>query len=108
MAVERIFVSYRRTDSAAAAGRLADALEQQFGKSSIFMDVDAIPPGVDFTSFLRKAVESAQVMLVVIGPNWLEASSGDGLPRLHNPHDFVRLEIEAGLSRRRADRSHSG
>jgi hypothetical protein len=97
MTATRIFVSYRRSDAAAVAGRLADALESRFGPASVFMDVDAIPPGVDFTAFLRDAVAAAKVMLVVIGSNWLEATSQDGRPRLHNPHDFVRLEIEAGL-----------
>ena len=90
MGTKRIFISYRRSDAAAVAGRLADLLMQQFGGDSVFMDVDAIPPGVDFIQFIRDAVKLSDAMLVVIGPSWLEG-------RLHNPHDFVRLEIEAGL-----------
>ena len=44
----RIFISYRRDDSAAHAGRLYDRLEGHFGQGQVFMDVDAIRPGVDF------------------------------------------------------------
>jgi hypothetical protein len=51
-----IFISYRREDSAGWAGRLPERLKQKFGSESIFMDVDAIQPGTDFTEALRSAV----------------------------------------------------
>jgi len=62
-----IFISYRRDDSASDAGRLHDRLEAHFGRDSIFMDVDAIPFGVDFREHLDQAVERCDVVLVVIG-----------------------------------------
>ena len=44
-----VFISYRREDSAGWAGRLAERLKQTFGAESIFMDIDTIQPGTDFT-----------------------------------------------------------
>ncbi len=38
----RIFISYRRDDSAGHAGRIHDRLNREFGGDLLFMDVDAI------------------------------------------------------------------
>jgi hypothetical protein len=94
-----IFISYRRSDSAGYAGRLADDLAEHLDGQAIFRDIDAIEPGVDFVHALEKAVASCSVMLVLIGPTWACASNADGQRRLHRPGDIVRLEIEAALAR---------
>jgi TIR domain-containing protein len=94
-----IFVNYRRDDSRGMAGRLHDRLAQAFGRKNIFMDVDHIPPGVDFVSHLNNQVAACEVFLAVIGPNWLDAKNEDGDRRLHAPEDFVALEITAALDR---------
>jgi hypothetical protein len=44
----QIFINYRRDDSSAWAGRLYDGLNRHFVSNQIFMDVDAIEPGVGF------------------------------------------------------------
>lgn len=95
----KIFISYRRDDSAAAAGRLNDRLEQEFGRESLFMDVDAIPFGVDFVEVLSAEVAKCDVLLAIIGPSWLDARDEDGNRRLDSEHDFVRIEIAAALNR---------
>jgi hypothetical protein len=95
----RIFVSYRRDDAASAAGRLVDHLVGHFGKGQVFQDVDSIQPGDDFAAEITAAVESCAVLLAVIGTRWLAVTNGKGQPRLDNPEDFVRLEIEAALKR---------
>jgi hypothetical protein len=97
MSDRRIFISYRRTDAAGIAGRLADRIRAHFGRSSVFMDVDDIPVGTDFARFIQDAVASASATLVVIGRGWLGATTEEGRPRLQHPQDFVRLEIEAAL-----------
>ena len=97
----RIFISYRRADSRLVTNRIYDRLVIAFGREDIFKDVDDIPPGRDFRDVLREATASCEVMLVVIGPEWLdirEASDPDAR-RLDNPEDFVRLEVETGLQR---------
>jgi hypothetical protein len=41
----KVFISYRRDDSAGYAGRVRDRLERELGRDLLFMDVDAIPLG---------------------------------------------------------------
>ena len=67
-----IFISYRRDDSRHAAGRLADDLSQAFGAERIFRDIEGIDLGVDFAQSLEKALAACSVMLVLIGPQWLQ------------------------------------
>jgi TIR domain len=95
----QVFVCYRRDDSAAFAGRVQDRLAQEFGRDLLFMDVDAIPLGVNFVTALHEAVAKCEVLLAVIGPNWLEARDDSGARRLDDPNDFVRIEIAAALQR---------
>lgn len=93
-----IFISYRRRGSQGFAGRLADDLIDRFGESSVFRDVE-IQPGNDFTQVIESAVASSSALLVVIGPRWLAHRNAEGTPRLHEPGDWVRLEIEAALAK---------
>jgi hypothetical protein len=95
----RVFVSYRHDDVPAYSGRLADRLVSRFGEEGVFLDIDAIDPGLDFRVVLRQAIEACDIVLVVIGPGWLEAREPDGSRRLEQPNDYVRLEIEAALDR---------
>lgn len=93
-----IFLSYRRADSRSATGRLADSLLAAFGSDQVFRDLDSIPPGQDFEAALARAIGGARVMLAVVGPRWAEVCDAQGRPRLHDPHDVVRREIEAALA----------
>jgi hypothetical protein len=95
----RIFISYRRQDSAGYSGRLFDRLSNRFGQSNIFMDIDAIELGVDFVQRIQEAVSSCDVLLAVIGPTWLTVTSANGQPRLSDPNDFVRVEVQTALQR---------
>src|SRR5215813_7855831 len=77
-----IFISYRRSEASGWAGHLLDTLRTHLGRTSIFRDIDSIPPGVDFEAYIRDAVGSCDVLLALIGPQWLTASHGDDdLPR---------------------------
>ena len=96
---DMIFINYRREDSAATAGRLHDRLAQVFGRKRIFMDVDQIPAGIDFVAHLNSQVAACNVLLVVIGPHWLNVKNEAGERRLHQPDDFVAIEIAAALAR---------
>jgi hypothetical protein len=88
----RLFLSYRRDDTEAFAGRLFDRLSVHFGQDIIFMDYHTIEPGLDFVQTIEKAVRSCNVLIALIGPNWLTS-------RLENPQDYVRLEIATALKR---------
>ena len=97
--MEGIFISYRRDDSAGYAGRLYDRLKAHFGADSVFMDVEEIEPGTDFVEAIEGAVASCQVLIVLIGNEWLNATDSSGRRRLDDPHDFIRLETSAALKR---------
>ena len=93
----RVFINYRREDSADAAGRLYDSLSGHF--ANVFMDIDTIEPGVDFVDVVHDAVGSCDVLLALIGRHWLSAADTRGRRRLDEPNDFVGLEIKAALDR---------
>jgi formylglycine-generating enzyme required for sulfatase activity len=93
-----IFISYRRDDSSGHAGRLFDRLSAHFGVEQVFMDIDQIEPGEDFVQVIESAVGSCEVLIALIGRNWLTSRDESGR-RLDNPNDFVRLEIAAALVR---------
>jgi formylglycine-generating enzyme required for sulfatase activity len=95
-----VFVSYRRDDSRHQAGRLYDHLVEQFGKENVFKDVSSIPLGLDFREVLTERVADCDVFLAVIGDEWLSIAGKSGIRRLDDPGDFVRIELEAALSRK--------
>jgi hypothetical protein len=90
-------LSYRRMDAAAYAGRLFDHLGQHFGPGSVFRDIDTIRRGEDFAQATASALNASDVVLVIIGNTW--ATGQDGLRRLDDPEDWVRLEVAAALRR---------
>ena len=92
-----VFISYRRGDAGDVVGRIYDRLIDRFGKTHVFKDVDSIPLGVDFRKHLSDSVGQCRVFLAVISRGWVEQS--DGLRRLDQPNDFVRIEMEAALQR---------
>ncbi|HEX8033254.1 MAG TPA: toll/interleukin-1 receptor domain-containing protein [Ktedonobacterales bacterium] len=93
-----VFICYRREDAPATTGRIYDHLVQSFGEGSVFKDVDSIPVGADFPSHIQRILRQATAQVVIIGPRWLNIHDEAGQPRLQNPGDFVRQEIETGLS----------
>ena len=95
----RVFISYRRDDSPAYAGRLSDQLRARFGAPLVFRDIDTLEPGVPFKQLIEESVGSADVLIAVIGPNWATAADGSGRRRLDEPDDFVRLEVGGALRR---------
>ena len=89
-----IFISYRREDSQFATDRIYEHLTRHFDRKAVFKDVDNIPYGVNFRTHIAEAVAGSKVLLVVIGPDWLETRTKAGGRRLDDPDDFVRIEIE--------------
>jgi hypothetical protein len=94
--MSKIIISYRRADSAAIAGRIFDRLVSHYEDDAVFMDVDKIPFGTDFREHIRKVLLEGDILLAVIGPNWLGKSS-DGTSRIKDEADPVRVEIESAL-----------
>jgi hypothetical protein len=95
--IDNIFISYRRSDSADVTGRIYDRLIQQFGRDKVFKDVDSIPLGVDFRKHLNQVVSGCNILLAVMGNQWLETKDSQSKRRIDNPRDHVRIEIESAL-----------
>jgi TIR domain len=93
-----VFISYRREDASWPARWLADRLTARFGPGVVFQDVESIGPGDDFAAEIEAAVAACSVLLAVMGPRWLGVEEGGGR-RLDDPDDWVRLEVEAAISR---------
>jgi hypothetical protein len=96
----RVFVNYRRAETKHVAGRLRDQITARLGEDSVFVDVEDIEPGLDYVTAIDTAVGSCHVMLVLIGEGWLEHPDEQGLRRIDDPSDRLRIEIEAGLRNR--------
>ena len=94
-----VFISYRRSDSDVAAGRLADDLSEIFGHDAVFRDVDTLEAGEDYTKALDHALDSCVALIAMIGPRWSSVTDEVGLRRLEDPRDWVRMEIRRTLDR---------
>ena len=97
---EGLFISYRRSDSQGSTGRLTDHLRQNgFGsEGDMFLDIDArIPPGVNFRKVIDETLAKCDLVIVVIGRHWLDATDSKGRRRLDRPSDTHRLEVASAL-----------
>ena len=96
--MSKVFISYRRDDSAGYAQAIYRELVQHFSKDRLFMDVDTLEPGADFVRVIEEAVNECDVLLALIGKRWANVGSGS-TSRLNDAEDFVRLEISTALAR---------
>ena len=71
MSTGQIFISYRREDSGGYTRAIYDQLVQRFSKERVFMDVDAIEPGLAFDEVIDQAVGHCEVLLVMTGKRWM-------------------------------------
>jgi CHASE2 domain-containing sensor protein len=93
------FLSYRRDQSSFIARSLRTELSARFSERTVFLDEKAIYPGQQFPKEIREAILGCSVMLVIIGPYWLQTpDAASGARRLDNPDDWVRQEVEEGLA----------
>lgn len=91
-----IFICYRRDDSRDVSDRIFGELKRHFSRNRLFKDVNNIPPGVNFKTYIETELQKSAVMLAIIGPNWL-SKNADGLRRLDDPADLVSIEISTAL-----------
>ncbi len=96
----KIFICYRRFgEGAGFGGRIADKLVEHFGPYQCFRDIENIEKGTDFVESIAKATSVCELLLVVIGPDWLTLKDSHGQPKILSKNDFVRLEVGTALSR---------
>lgn len=96
-----IMVSYRRADAQDMAGRISDYLIAKYGDKSVFFDVNSIGTGVDYRRRVESAIIGSDVMVAVIGLNWLGKHPEGKPPRVYDPGDPVRIEIETALTHKK-------
>jgi hypothetical protein len=94
-----VLINYRRGETAGEARALFKELAATGGGDAVFMDVDTIALGRDFRQVIRERLESCDLMLALVGRDWIAAEDPSGRRRLDDPNDFVRFEIEAALRR---------
>ncbi len=94
----RVFLSYRRADSAGTAGRINDRLVASLEDDHVFLDVADIPPGDDYLVDLERQLKRADYVLVIIGRQWLTPGAIEGKRRIDDPKDVVRWEIQTALA----------
>lgn len=97
--MSRVFINYRRLDSAAYAGRLYDRLTHDLGRDFVFMDIDKIDPDDDWIEVIEQRLEVCKAVIVLIGPTWVDCRDETGERRLDNPDDHVRRELAVALER---------
>lgn len=91
----KLFFNYRREDTDDLAGRLHDRLSVEFGSENIFKDVGSIRPGQNWRVALEQSVASCDIVLAIIGRQWLTITDAAGQKRIEAEEDFVRFELEA-------------
>ena len=94
-----VFLSYRREDAAAYARLLQEQITKSLPEARVFMDLDSIEAGLDFAEVIGEALDSCAVFVALIGPRWVTVTDDKGRPRLYNPDDWVRLEVQTALER---------
>jgi hypothetical protein len=94
--MKRVFISYRRDDTTAMAGRLYDSLSARFGQKNVFFDVSTLGGGIPFKEEIETCLTGTGVLLAVIGSRWLEILQQRGLDP--NAADFVAIEIQTAIS----------
>lgn len=90
-----VFISYRRSEAAAYAGRLYDRLAARFGKEQVFIDTENVGWGEDFVEAITSAAESCAVMIALVSPRWSRGAGGQ-----EEVDDYVRLEVATALGRK--------
>ena len=99
----RIFLSYRRTDCQPQANGLYDGLRRRLPDARVFLDIDGIPAATNFEEHIRREISVCDIVLVMIGDNWLDARPGSEVRRIDESGDFVRLEVENALAHSQVD-----
>lgn len=87
------FLSYRRDDTSQVAQALYLQLKEVFGSGQLFMDVNSIRAGEAWPERIRRRIEEATLLLLLIGPSWLFACDKYGRRRIDDRTDWVRNEI---------------
>ena len=96
MSDTRIFVSYRHEDSRHAPDRIRDKLWES-GYTHVFMDTE-IPRSDPWDETVVSELHQAEVVVAVIGRDWLTCRDDSGRRRIDGEADWVRRELREALA----------
>ena len=96
--IEKIAISYRRSDTRWPTFLLYRELCRTWGEQRIFFDLDSIPAGDDFREHLQDIMQRSAVILAVMGQGWL-GRRWLRSPRIKYKNDWVRMEIRTALEK---------
>jgi SIR2-like domain/TIR domain len=95
----RVFISYRRSDASSASRQLATELKARFGPEDVFLDTLDMTAGVEWKTDTIERVRTSDVVLAVIGPQWVTTADSRARRGALDPaEDVVRLEIETAFT----------
>ncbi|WP_194853074.1 toll/interleukin-1 receptor domain-containing protein [Nocardia sp. SYP-A9097] len=95
----KIFVSYRIVDSAYAVREISKRMAARIGRDNVFRDDDSLELGTQYARRIRKALEQSDLLVAVIGPQWLDVTDEHGNRRIDNDRDWVRVEMRTAYER---------
>ncbi|MFJ6673381.1 toll/interleukin-1 receptor domain-containing protein [Actinosynnema sp. NPDC091369] len=93
-----VFVNYRAKDNPVAAAAIAQVLSDSFGEDLVFRDCVSMDPGEPYPQTIRNALYAADILVAVVGPNWMVEDPSTGRARIESEDDWVRMEIAHALS----------
>ena len=73
-------------------------IRSRFPEDEVFQDIRTLRGGEKWGNQIDDALAHCSVVIAVVGPAWLTVER-DGRPRLQDPDDRLRRELEAGLRR---------
>jgi hypothetical protein len=89
----RVFMSYRWKDEPALGDRIYGALAEQFGHDYVFRDKNSIEQGSDYIEAIEQWLPIAEVVLILIGPRWLETARRE-TPETDNVFKEIRWALQ--------------
>lgn len=88
-----VFINYRAVDNPLGAAGIHEALSARFGKEKIFRDCVSLEAGTQYPAAIRAALAEADVLVSIIGPQWLTLRDPNGTRLIDRDHDWVRREL---------------
>lgn len=88
-----VFINYRAVDNPLGAAGIHEALSARFGPTNVFRDCVSLEAGTDYPPAIRAALAEADVLVSIIGPQWLTLRDPNGARLIDREHDWVRREL---------------
>ncbi len=99
LGMEKIFVSYRNSDTLGNAVAIATELRHRYGDDAVFFQLHDSHVAYPIDATLE-VLAKCKVLVVVVGPNWVGQDSQSGSRRIDEKGDWIRREVSQGLELR--------